>query len=298
MVEVRVPASSANIGPGYDSFGIALTLYNSIRVSETDSGLYIRNLNPEGYIPLNEKNLVYRAIIRAFDEVGHSARGLKISQKSDIPMTRGLGSSSACIVGGLVAGNIISGRKLTSQRIFELANELEGHPDNVAPALFGGFCISCNDDDKLYRQTIRVSNKIKFVAMVPKYYVVTRKSRGLIPDLISTKDAAYNLSHAAGIAVSFATGDYKNLSVYCKDRIHQQYRKTVVDDLEDIIEKSLSYGALGAYLSGSGPTVIAIINGDDNDFVNKITNYFSDKQIKRDVVLLSCDNAGTVAVEK
>ena len=298
MVEVRVPASSANIGPGYDSFGIALTLYNSIRVSETDSGLYIRNLNPEGYIPLNEKNLVYRAIIRAFDEVGYSARGLKISQKSDIPMTRGLGSSSACIVGGLVAGNIISGRKLTSQRIFELANELEGHPDNVAPALFGGFCISCNDDDKLYRQTIRVSNKIKFVAMVPKYYVVTRKSRGLIPDMISTKDAAYNLSHAAGIAVSFATGDYKNLSVYCKDRIHQQYRKTVVEDLEDIIEKSLSYGALGAYLSGSGPTVIAIINGDDNDFVNKITNYFSDKQIKRDVVLLSCDNAGTVAVEK
>lgn len=298
MVEVRVPASSANIGPGYDSFGIALTMYNSIRVSETDSGLYIRNINPEGYIPLNDKNLVYRAVMRAFDEVGYSARGLKISQKSDIPMTRGLGSSSACIVGGLVAGNIISGRKLTSQRIFELAKELEGHPDNVAPALFGGFCISCDDNGKLYRQTIRVSNEIKFVAMVPKYYVVTRKSRGLIPDMISTKDAAYNLSHAAGMAVSFATGDYKNLSVYCKDRIHQQYRKTVVEDLEDIIEKSLNFGALAAYLSGSGPTVIAIINGDDNDFVNKITDYFSDKQINRDCVLLNCDNAGTVAVER
>lgn len=298
MVEVRVPASSANIGPGYDSFGIALTMYNSIRVSETDSGLYIRNINPEGYIPLSEKNLVCRAVMRAFDEVGYSARGLKISQKSDIPMTRGLGSSSACIVGGLVAGNIISGRKLTSQRIFELANEIEGHPDNVAPALFGGFCISCNDGGRLYRQTIRVSNEIKFVAMVPEYYVVTRKSRGLIPDMISTQDAAYNLSHAAGMAVSFATGDYKNLSVYCKDRIHQQYRRSVVDDLENIIEKSMNYGALAAYLSGSGPTVIAIIKGDDKDFVNKITDYFSDKEIKRNCVLLSCDNAGTVAVER
>lgn len=298
MVEVRVPASSANVGPGYDSFGIALTLYNSIRVSETDKGLYIRNINSKEYIPVNDNNLVYRSVMRAFNEVGYNARGLKISQKSEIPMTRGLGSSSACIVGGLVAGNILSGRKLTSQRIFELANEIEGHPDNVAPALFGGFCISCIDDGRLFRQTIRLDNDIKFVAMIPKYYVATRKSRGLIPDIINTQDASFNLSHAAALAVSFATRDYKNLSVYCKDRIHQQYRKSVVDDLEDIIEKSINFGALAAYLSGSGPTVIAIINGNDNDFVNKITDYFSDRQINRECVLLNCDNAGTVAVER
>lgn len=298
MVEVRVPASSANVGPGYDSFGIALTLYNSIRVSETDKGLYIKNINAPEYIPINSNNLVYRAVIRAFDEVGYSPRGLKISQKSQIPMTRGLGSSSACIVGGLVAGNILSGRQLTSQRIFELANELEGHPDNVAPALFGGFCVSCIDDGKLLRQTIRLKNDIKFVAMVPKYYVGTRKSRNLIPEKIKTVDASFNLSHAASLALSFATGDYKNLSVYCKDKIHQQYRKTVVDDLDDIIEKSVECGALAAYLSGSGPTVIAIINGDDNHFIQKITDYFSKSDIKRDCILLSCDNTGAVAVEK
>ena len=298
MVEVRVPASSANVGPGYDSFGIALTLYNSIRVSETDKGLYIRNINSKEYIPVNDNNLVYRAVMRAFNEVGYSARGLKISQKSEIPMTRGLGSSSACIVGGLVAGNILSGRKLTSQRIFELANEIEGHPDNVAPALFGGFCISCLDDGKLFRQTIRLNNDIKFVAMIPKYFVATRKSRGLIPDKINTDDATFNLSHAAALAVCFATGDYKNLGVYCKDRIHQQYRKTVVDDLEDIIEKSIDCGALAAYLSGSGPTVIAIIKGDDSHFIKKITDYFSDRCIERECILLSCDNAGAVALEK
>ncbi len=298
MVEVRVPASSANLGPGYDSFGIALTMYNSIRVSETDKGLYIKNINPTGYIPVNENNLVYRAVMRTFDEVGYSARGLKISQKSDIPMTRGLGSSSACIVGGLVAGNILSGRKLTSQRLFELANELEGHPDNVAPALFGGFCISCVDDKKLYRQTIRVNSDIKFVAMIPKYYVMTKKSRGLIPGEISTHDAAYNLSHAAAMAVCFATGNYKNLGVYCKDRIHQQYREAVVDDLGDIIEKSNNFGALATYLSGSGPTIIAIINGDDNHFIEKITDYFSDRGIERECVLLNCDNTGAVALEK
>lgn len=298
MVEVRVPASSANIGPGYDSFGIALTLYNSIRVSETDKGLFIRNINSKEFIPVNNNNLVYRAVMRVFDEVGYSAKGLKISQKSDIPMTRGLGSSSACIVGGLVAGNILSGRKLTSQRIFELANEIEGHPDNVAPALFGGFCISCLDDGNLFRQTIRLNNDIKFVAMIPKYFVATRKSRGLIPDKINTNDAAFNLSHAAALAVCFATGDYKNLGVYCRDKIHQQYRKTVVDDLEDIIEKSIDFGALAAYLSGSGPTIVAVIKGDDSHFIQKITDYFSERSIERDCILLSCDNAGAVALEK
>ncbi len=298
MVEVRVPASSANIGPGFDSFGIALTMYNSIRVSETDKGLYINNINPTRFIPSNDNNLVYRAVMRAFDEVGYCAKGLKISQKSDIPMTRGLGSSSACIIGGLIAGNVLSGRKLTSQRIFELANEIEGHPDNVAPALFGGFCISCVDDNQLYRKTIRIKNDIKFVAMIPKYFVVTKKSRGLVPLEIPTSDASYNLSHSAAMAVCLATGDYENLSVYCKDKIHQQYRKNIVVDLENIIEKSIEFGALAAYLSGSGPTIIAIIKSDDNHFIGKITDYFSKHDIKRDCVLLSCDNTGAISRER
>lgn len=298
MVEVRVPASSANVGPGYDSFGIALTMYNSVRVSEIDRGLYIKNINSTEFIPQNKNNLIYRSVIRAFDEVGYRARGLKISQKSEIPMTRGLGSSSACIVGGLVAGNILSGRKLDSQRIFELANELEGHPDNVAPALFGGFCISCIDNERLFRKTIRLKNDIKFVAMIPKYFVATKKSRELIPTKISTRDASFNIAHSSALAVSLATGDYKGLEIYSRDRIHQQYRKSVVSDLEAIIEESVRLGALAAYLSGSGPTVIALIKSDDNHFIKNITNYFTENNIQRDCVLLCCDNTGAIAVEK
>lgn len=295
MIEVRVPASSANMGPGYDSFGVALAIYNTIRVSEIENGVFIKNISPSGYIPVNENNLIYRSIIRAFDEVGYKKRGLKISQKSDIPMTRGLGSSSACIVGGLMAANLISGKKLTSQRIFELADEIEGHPDNVGPALFGGFCISLRDEKKLFHQSIRLRNNIKFVAMVPTYYLVTRKSRGLIPDKIPIKDASFNISCASLIALSLASGDYRNLSLYCKDRLHQPYRKTVVNDLDEVVNASISNGALAAYLSGSGPTVVAMIDSDNVNFLENMNKYFINNDIKRECMLLECDNVGAIA---
>ena len=296
MIEVRVPASSANLGPGFDSFGIALSLYNTIRVKETEKGLYITNSDTLEFVPTNTNNLIYRAVLRVFDEVGYTMRGLMINQNSDIPMTRGLGSSSACIVGGLIAGNILSGRHLTSQRLFELATEIEGHPDNVAPALFGGFCISCRDEQRLIRQTIRLKSDIKFVAMVPKYFVSTKKSRGLIPKEVPIENAAFNISHASSIVYAFATGNYDGLSVFCKDRLHQPYRAEVVLDMDEIIKKSMENGAYCAYLSGSGPTVVAMVSSDNGSFVNKMNEAFKSLGIERSCIELTCDNVGAVAI--
>lgn len=298
MIEVRVPASSANLGPGFDSFGIALSLYNTIKVGETEKGLYITNSDAFEYVPANKNNLIYRAVSRVFDEVGYNMRGLVINQKSDIPMTRGLGSSSACIVGGLIAGNIISGRHLTSQRLFELATEIEGHPDNVAPALFGGFCISCRDEQQLIRQTIRLKSDVKFVAMVPKYFISTKKSRGLMPKEVLIEDAAFNIAHASGIVCAFATGNYDALSFFCKDRLHQPYRAEVVLDMDEVIKKSMENGAYCAYLSGSGPTVVAIIANDNSSFVMKMNESFKSMGIERDCIELMCDNVGAVAILK
>lgn len=297
MVEVRVPASSANIGPGFDSFGIALSLYNTIRVSETDSGLEIIDYGNNEYIPHDKNNLIYKAIVRAFDEVGYSARGLKISQRSFIPMTRGLGSSSSCIVGGLTAGNILSGRKLTPERIFELADEMEGHPDNVAPALFGGFCISCRDGEKLYRKTIRPDSDIKYVAMIPNYFVATKKSRTLVPKAVVTEDAVYNLSHAAMLAAAFATGDYRNLDIFTSDRLHQPYREPIIDHMERIIGVSKEMGAYAAYLSGSGPTIVAMVPSDNNEFTKKMQAWLNLRGIDRRCEELTIDNIGAIAVE-
>lgn len=297
MVEVRVPASSANMGPGFDCFGIALSLYNTIRVSETDSGLKIIDSGNGEFIPQDKNNLIYRSVIRAFDEVGYSFRGLQISQNSCIPMTRGLGSSSSCIVGGLIAGNIISGRRLTPQRIFELADEIEGHPDNVAPALFGGFCISCRDGGKLYRKTIRPDGKIKFVAMIPNYFVATKKSRTLLPKAVITEDAVYNISHASMLAAAFATGDYSNLDIFTSDRLHQPYREPIIDHMEEIFKASERLGACAAYLSGSGPTIVALVPAEDREFSEKMRSWLNAHGIDRKCEELTIDNVGAIAAE-
>ncbi len=297
MIEVRVPASSANIGSGFDCFGIALSLYNTIRVCEIESGLYISNSNAAEYIPNGINNLIYRSAMRVFDEVGHRLKGLKINQNSNIPMTRGLGSSSACIIGGLLAGNAISGRKLDMQRIFELANEIEGHPDNVAPALFGGFCISCIDDGRLLRKTIRIKPGLEFIAMIPEYYMVTKKSRELLPKSVKLEDASYNIAHAASFAASLAMGDYENLDIYCNDRLHQLYRADAVSDMEKIFEESKRQGACGVYLSGSGPTVIAIVKKDNNNFIDRMNEYFKQEGISRKCKSLYVDNVGAILKE-
>lgn len=295
MVRVRVPASSANVGSGFDSFGIALNLYNTITAEETESGLNIVNIGSDTFLPTGENNLIYRSIIRVFDEVNHKKKGIKITQKSDIPVTRGLGSSSACIVGGLIAGNILSGEKLNMQQIFELANELEGHPDNVAPAIFGGFCISCKANDRLIRRTIRLKQDVKFVAMIPQYYVETKKSRIVLPKKIDFADASFNISRAAETVYSFMTGDYSNFRDFCDDRLHQCYRKKLIDHMEEIIEKSYSFGAYGAFLSGSGPTIIAMIDKNDKTFAAKMQDFFEKENIKRKCRSLYCDNVGVIA---
>ena len=297
MIEVRVPASSANIGSGFDCFGIALSLYNTIRVSETEKGLYIVNSNTQEFIPNGERNLIYRSVMRVFDEVGYTKKGLKISQYSNIPMTRGLGSSSACIVGGLLAGNAISGRNLDMNRIFELADELEGHPDNVSAALFGGFCISLRDEEGLFKNSIKITSQIEFLAMIPDYYMVTKKSRELLPQTVSIKDASYNIAHASSLAAAFATGNFKNLNIYCRDMLHQKYRQEIVSDMDSIFKKCMELGALGVYLSGSGPTIIAIINKGDKNIFDNIKDYFIKNNIKRKCLRLSIDNVGAVLRE-
>lgn len=297
MIEVRVPASSANIGSGFDCFGIALSLYNTISVSEIEKGLYISNAGREDYIPTGENNLIYRSVLRVYNEVGVTPKGFKIRQKSFIPMTRGLGSSSACIIGGMLAANALTGRQLDMQRIFELATEFEGHPDNVCAALYGGFCLSCVDDDRLIRKTLRINPELEFVAMVPRYFTVTKKSRGLLPTTVSMADAAYNISHATGFALAMATGDFSNLDIYCNDRLHQQYRKNIVEDMDRVFEICKNNGALAYYLSGSGPTIIAIIHKSNHDFVKNAIQGLEQEKIQRRCMRLSVDNIGAILKE-
>lgn len=297
MIKLRVPASSANMGAGFDTLGVALGLYNRITVEEIPEGLEVINRNTQSFIPKDTNNLIYRAMIHLFESIGYKPKGYRIEQNSQIPMTRGLGSSSACIVGGMLAANIISGRTLSYNEIIHLASKMEGHPDNVGPALYGGFCVSLTDGDKTIIKSTKINSDIKFAVIIPDFFVATKKSRGVLPAKVDFRDAVYNISHASMMQAAMISGDMDALRIAVKDKMHQQYRKSYIDGMENIFNQTYSLGSYATYLSGSGPTVLSVISGDSRGFVRGMREYFERNSLRWKCMVLPVDNVGTVVSE-
>ncbi len=294
MIRVRVPASSANMGAGFDTLGIALNLYSILELEETDGGLEIITKGHNNVVHNDKMNLVYRAMDIVFKEVGYTPSGLKIVQDSKIPMTRGLGSSSACIIGGMLGANVISGRQLKYNEILDLATNMEGHPDNVAPAMYGGLCVSARIDGKTVVNSTKLLHNIKFAVMVPDFFVATRKSRGVLPESVAFSDAVGNISSALMFYSALVKGDMDSLRYGVGDRLHQPYRKHYIDGFDDIFEMTYECGSYATYLSGSGPTIMSLIDGDDHTFKGKMERFFSDNAHKWRCMILECDNVGSV----
>lgn len=297
MVRVKVPASSANMGAGFDTLGIALSLYSRLEVEETDSGICIETLNSTGYVPQDKSNLVYRAMNEVFRETGRGVKGVKIVQDSAIPMTRGLGSSSGCIIGGMLAANVLTGRTLSYRDILDLAAKMEGHPDNVAPALYGGMCVSMPAGGTTQFKSIKIDPKIKFAIMVPDFFVATKKSRGVLPEYVLRSDAAFNIQRSSMFVAAMATGDMDMLKYAVQDKLHQQYRKAYIDGFDDIMTMSYKCGSRATYLSGSGPTIVSIIDKDYHDFTNKMHEFFKENSHQWMCRVLDVDNVGSVVSE-
>ncbi|MGN1115699.1 MAG: homoserine kinase [Candidatus Ornithomonoglobus sp.] len=294
MIYVRVPATSANMGSGFDTLGVALNLYSRLEVEERESGLEIITVNNAGNVQSDRSNLVYRAMDRIFRETGYKPQGLYIKQDSKIPMTRGLGSSSACIIGGMLAANIISGRKLSYSEILSLAAEMEGHPDNVGPALYGGLCISATEGRKTIVKSEKLDSNLKFAVMIPNFYVATKKSRGTLPELIHLRDAADNISSALILHEALVTGDYDMLRFGVRDKLHQPYRKGYIDGFDEIFDKTYDCGSKATYLSGSGPTIISILTGESTEFRQRMESFFRENSHGWKCMLLEADNVGSV----
>ena len=294
MIRVKVPASSANMGAGFDTLGVALSLYSRLEVEETESGLVIETKNAGGYVPTDKNNLVYRAMQTLFNEAGYTPKGLIIRQSSDIPMTRGLGSSSGCIIGGMLAANVISGRKLSYSDILDLAAGMEGHPDNVAPALYGGMCVSLSDNGHVVTRSIRLDPKIKFAVMVPDFFVATKKSRGVLPDYVPRRDASYNIQRASMLVYAMEHGDMELLRYAVSDKLHQDYRKSYIEGFDGIVKHSYECGARATYLSGSGPTIVSVIDSGYNKFTELMHDYFKANKHEWMCRVLDADNVGSV----
>lgn len=211
MLKMTVPASSANLGAGFDSLGLALTLYNRVWMEEAD-GCRIESADGVA-IPTDESNMIYQTAKGLYERCGRPFHGLHIRQENNIPMTRGLGSSSACLVAGLLGANTLLGCPLSEEDLADLAAELEGHPDNTAPALLGGLVTAVMEGGRVYTVSVPVSENIRFAVFIPDFELKTEVARAALPEQVSRADAVYNLSRAALMTASLCKGDFSHLRV-------------------------------------------------------------------------------------
>ena len=253
-VTVRVPATTANLGPGFDAFGCALNLYTDVTFEETEYGLEITGCDEEFAGPDNMAYTAYCAVLASLSE---EVRGVKIHIESQIPICRGLGSSAALLVAGAMGANILRGNKLSTQGLLNITNAMEGHPDNLAPAFYGGLTASMVDNGLPVTVNFPLHPDWEFLALVPDFTLSTPKARAVLPKEVSRADAIYNISHGAMVLKALELGDEKLLRNAMQDRLHQNYRRSLIQDYDSIEQLVRTTGAAFC-LSGAGPTLLCI----------------------------------------
>ena len=266
-VKILVPATSANVGAGFDALGLALSLHNTVTMEEWDK---LDIMASDGsLVPTGTSNLIYRSAKAVYEQLGKPIKGLRIRQENPIPMARGLGSSSACIVAGILGANALLGNPLTKRQMLTLATAIEGHPDNVAPAMLGGFVSSVFDEGQVFTARKEINEELAFAAFIPNFKLFTEKARAALPKTVDRRDAVYNLSRAALATAAFCDGDYELLRVATKDALHQQYRLPLIPGGERVFEIAWDLGAYAVYISGAGPTIMAVVHRDNCEFFEK-----------------------------
>lgn len=289
MIKVRVPATSANLGPGFDSLGLALNLYNNFHFEEIPSGIEIIGaLDSESH----RANLVYTSMLKTFDYLGYKFKGIRIKIETNIPVSRGLGSSASCILGGVMGANKIAGSPLSIDQIFNLATHIEGHPDNIAPALFGGLIASIMEDEEIYYNKISVADGLKFIALVPDFTLSTKDARAVLPRDISYKEAVENVSRVSLLISALSNGRFDLLKHSLKDNLHQPYRGKLIEGFDKVLNEVYQLNALGGYLSGAGPTIMALVDEEDKDFKKAMLNFLKSKEYNWQVMELKIESQG------
>ncbi len=310
-VTVTVPATTANLGPGFDCIGAALTLYNQFRFSlpatlaETVVKITVSGLEADR-IKTDESNLVYQAFAKLYQHLGKTPPSVEIEVNLGVPLARGLGSSATAIAGGLVGANLLAGEPLSHAEVIELAIAIEGHPDNVVPALLGG-CRLAADTGKMLPDTGKMAvsrgnweicdipwhcNIVPVVA-IPDFELSTAEARGVLPVDYSRADAIFNTAHLGLLVRGLATGNGDWLRVAMQDRIHQPYRKVLIPGYDAVWAAAIAAGAYGMVISGAGPTLLALVDiAQADEVVTAMTTAWKTEGIKSEVRSLQIDRQG------
>ena len=256
-VLVRVPASTANLGPGFDTLGMALDLHLWIAMKPAEATVIRLHGSELAGIPTDESNLIYRIAHSVFSAAGVEGRPLEMDVYSDIPLTRGLGSSASAIIGGLYAANALIGYPLTQEQLFNMATLIERHPDNVGASLFGGIIAAAWDGERTEHIRIEPHCNLSTVVAIPQFQLETKLARNVLPKQVSVADAVFNISRSSLLVAALCSGQFHVIETAMRDRLHQPYRAPLIPGMSRILDEATEHGALGVALSGAGPTLLA-----------------------------------------
>jgi homoserine kinase len=297
---VAVPATSANLGPGFDCLGVALRLYNQFSfsfLSSQDQSLEIQVTGEEANrVKTDRGNLAYQSFAKLYDHLGQTPPAVKIEIQLNVPLARGLGSSATAIVGGLVGANVLAGSPLTQEEVMKLAIAIEGHPDNVVPALLGGCRLSATHEMAGSWEICSIPwhSSIVPVLAIPDFELSTHAARSVLPEQLSRADAIFNVAHLGLLLRALEEGRKDWLKVALHDRLHQPYRQSLIPGYEAVRSAALSAGAQGLVISGAGPTLLALTDAKQAESIGRaITEAWADHQIASRIEILQVDTQGT-----
>lgn len=293
-VRVRIPASTANLGPGFDVLGLALGLYNTIEVEAIPQGfeLTVEGEGADRLRQVGERSLVLRAALATFAYLGVTAPGLRIHLKNEIPLKRGLGSSGTACVGGVLAAAELSGRALSPHEILRLALPLEGHPDNITPSLVGGLTATCLRGEEVRYVKIPIPQAIRVVAVIPERELSTAEARRALPSQVPLADAVYNVGRAALLVAAMVAGELNLLDEATRDRLHQPYRAKLLPGMEEVFEAARRAGAFAAFLSGAGSTVVALVDREPEAVGKEMAETWAQRGTRAAVKVLTVEHEG------
>ncbi|MCZ6677011.1 MAG: homoserine kinase [Candidatus Poribacteria bacterium] len=289
----RIPASTTNLGPGFDVLGLALQLYSTVELQEIDSGieLAIHGIDSDK-ISSDTDNIAYQAAGLVFDRCGYKPKGLRLVLTNGIPAIRGLGGSGTAILGGLLTANAICGEPFSTAALLDFATELDGHPDNVAASLLGGFVVSVMQDNHVHPIKLDCGSDLRVVVAIPDFPLSTKQARGVLPKTVQLADAIYNVSRSSLLVAAIATGNLEALSLAMHDRLHQPYRIPLIPGFDEVTEAAMQAGALSVALSGAGPSIAAYCTTSTQEVAAQMSRAFARHQISCDVKVLSIDSTG------
>ena len=287
MIRISVPATSANLGIGYDTLGMAVSLYSHFTFERAEK-LTITGC-PEEF--QNEDNLVYVSLVDALAEWGEKPFGVAIDIQTDVPVARGLGSSSTCVVAGIMAAAALTGHTVTREELVAMATRVEGHPDNVAPAILGAAVCSFTPEGQLPRcLRYDVSSRLRFLTIIPPYEVHTADARKVVPQQVALSTAVWQMGRIAGLTRGLETGDTALIAATNDDRIQEPYRRALIPDYDAIRETCLEGGAATMWISGSGSTLMAVT---DDTIVAKFLQVRLQERFPQCAThILTCDTEG------